>query len=58
MMPLLLLAPLDFALILGNMQKGLPWPFTPPSDPEEKLQGASWTAAAAMLLLGMKREAS
>lgn len=55
--PSLLLAPLDFALILGNMQKGLPWPFTLLSDPEEKLQGASWTVAASMLLLGIKTEA-
>lgn len=39
MMLLLLLAVLDFALILGHIQKGLPWSFTPILAPEEKLQG-------------------
>lgn len=58
MMPLLLLALLDFALVWGNTKEELPRPFIPLSSPEEKLQGASQTIVASALLLGMKIEAS
>lgn len=58
MLLLLLLALLDFALVLGITQEELPWPFIPVSNPEEKLQGASQTIVASALLLGMKIGAS
>lgn len=46
MLLLLLLALLDFALVLGITQEELPWPFIPLSNTEEKLQGASQTIVA------------